>query len=331
MKKPLIIVAGILLLAALAVLQFGSVADEQPDTSLILYGNVDIREVQLGFRVSGRLQEMSLEEGDAVVEGNLLASLDDLPFAEALAVDEAQLQKAQFELQGLENGSRPQEISLARARVEAATALLTKSQQDLERQQQLIKEDVGSQRLLDAALAMRNQARAELAMHRANLDLAIEGPRQEDLAAARAAVSAAEARKSMSSTRLQDTTLYSPANGTIMTRVREPGAMLSTGEPVYVLSLTDVKYVRAYVEESQLGNVRPGTAVNLKTDSSDKRFKGQIGFVSPRAEFTPKTVETAELRTDLVYRLRIVVDDTEDSLRQGMPVTIEVALNNNQQ
>jgi HlyD family secretion protein len=110
----------------------------------------------------------------------------------------------------------------------------------------------------------------------------------------------------------------------VLTRVREPGSMVSAAAPVYTLSLRDPVYVRAYVGERQLGQVVPGTAVTVRSDSSDKTYQGQVGFVSPRAEFTPKSVETTELRTDLVYRLRIVVADPDDALRQGMPVTIQV-------
>ena len=107
-----------------------------------------------------------------------------------------------------------------------------------------------------------------------------------------------------------------------MTRVREPGAMVSVGSPVYTLSLTDKVYVRAYVAEPHLGRVSPGTGVQILTDAGGRSYSGQIGFVSPRAEFTPKSVETPALRTDLVYRLRIVVTDADSGLRQGMPVSV---------
>ena len=100
--------------------------------------------------------------------------------------------------------------------------------------------------------------------------------------------------------------------------------MLSVGAPVYTLSLTDTVYVRAYVSETHLGKLAPGATVYVTSDSSDRRYQGQVGFISPRAEFTPKTVETPELRTDLVYRLRIVVAEADQALRQGMPVTVEV-------
>ena len=148
----------------------------------------------------------------------------------------------------------------------------------------------------------------------------------EDIAAARADLAAATAQRAQAQTQLDDTELYAPSNGTLLARVREPGSMLSQGMPVFTLSLTNPVYVRAYAAEPNLGDVAPGTSVTVATDSSDRIYHGQIGFVSARAEFTPKTVQTTDLRTDLVYRLRIVVDDGDEALRQGMPVTVTVPL-----
>jgi HlyD family secretion protein len=110
-----------------------------------------------------------------------------------------------------------------------------------------------------------------------------------------------------------------------MSRVLEPGSMVTSQTPVYTLSLPDPVYVRAYAAEPQLGQVAPGTPVQVTTDSSSQVYRGHIGFVSPKAEFTPKTVETTALRTDLVYRLRIIIPKSDEGLRQGMPVTIQVA------
>ncbi len=107
-----------------------------------------------------------------------------------------------------------------------------------------------------------------------------------------------------------------------MTRSREPGAMLGVGAPVYTVSLAHNVYIRAYVDEPSLGLAVPGASVTIATDTLGKEYRGQIGFVSPRAEFTPKSVETPALRSDLVYRLRIVVTNADEFLRQGMPVTV---------
>ena len=124
---------------------------------------------------------------------------------------------------------------------------------------------------------------------------------------------------------LHDTTLVAPSDGTLMTRALEPGSMLNAGSTVLTLSLTRPVWVRAYIDEPNLGQMQPGRELLLYTDGRpDKPYHGKVGFVSPTAEFTPKTVETPDLRTDLVYRLRIIVTDADDALRQGMPVTVKV-------
>ena len=294
------------------------------DAGLTLYGNVDIREVDLGFRVAGRLRAMHFEEGDAVAAGELLAELDAQPLREALAVAEAGVLQAQAQLDRLNSGSRPQEVQQAQARVAEAEAASENAELELARQQGLFDDGLNSRHALDAALARRDQNAARLRASQEALGLAEEGFRQEDIAAAGAALAAALARRDQAKTQVQDAQLLAPSPGVILTRTQEPGAILKVGSPVYTLSLLETLYVRAYVDEANLGRVVPGTVVRIRTDSTERAFSGQVGFVSPRAEFTPKTVETPELRTDLVYRLRIVVADPNSRLRQGMPVTVEV-------
>jgi len=324
MKKRILI---LLLLAAAGFAAFATYRfwpGEAGREGLTLYGNVDIREVQLGFRVPGRLEEMRFEEGDAVTAGTLLATLDQRPQRDALAVAEARVAEARARLAELRAGSRPQEIEQARARVDEAQAALQNAEKEYKRQRELTLQNLSSQGLLDNALAQRDAGAARLAAAREALGLAVEGARAEDITAAEAALAGAIALRDQAATQLEDTQLVAPNNGIILTRVREPGAILAAGAPVYTLSLTDTIYVRAYVEEPHLGQVAPGARVTITTDSAGTQYTGQVGFISPRAEFTPKSVETPELRTDLVYRLRIVVPDADEGLRQGMPVTIRL-------
>jgi HlyD family secretion protein len=297
---------------------------EENTGALTLYGNVDIREVQLGFRVGGRLQKMHFEEGDSVSAGDLLASLDAQPLREALAVAAAGVLQAQARLDRANTGSRPQEIQQAEARVSEAEAALENAVHELTRQREMFDKGLSSKRSLDSAIAQHDQNKARLAANREALGLAVEGFRKEDIAEAQAGLIAANAQRDQLQTRVDDASLFAPSAGVIQTRAREPGAMLAMGAPVYTLSLTDTVYVRAYVGETNLGKLSPGSAVYVHSDSSSKKYSGQVGFISPRAEFTPKTVETPELRTDLVYRLRIVLANPDQALRQGMPVTVEM-------
>jgi HlyD family secretion protein len=317
-----------LLVAVLLALAAGAAWFSQRDAGgngpLLLYGNVDIREVELAFRQPGRLARMAVDEGDAVQAGDVLAELDPQPYRDALAAARAEVQRAQAEFDKLQQGFRPQEIAQARQAQLQAEAAFRNAEAEYLRQRELAKAGLTSQRLLDAAQSARDQAAAALAAAREALGLQREGYRREDIAAAAARLAATEAALSQAQTALDDTRLVAPADATVLARVREPGSMLGTRDAVYTLSLRDPVYVRAYVSEPDLGRLVPGARATVRSDSSEREYVGQVGFISPRAEFTPKSVETTDLRTDLVYRLRIVVADADDGLRQGMPVTIRV-------
>ncbi|MEM9300868.1 MAG: secretion protein HlyD [Pseudomonadota bacterium] len=315
---PVALIAG-----AGAWFAFGLDRTGAQDGPLMLYGNVDIREVDLAFRVGGRLESLAFEEGDAVTAGDALAGLDAEPFEQSLAVADAQVRQAASNLDKLRAGFRPQEIRRSAARVDEATADRDNALAEVERLRDLISDGATSQRDLDAATARNDAAEARLASALEDLALLEEGFRSEDIAAAEAQLALAEAQADEARTRLADTALLAPSDGTIISRVRERGAILGPGEAVFTLSLDTPVEVRAYVDEPNLGSVRPGMQVSIGTDSSDERFPGQVGFISPRAEFTPRTVETEALRTDLVYRLRIIVEDPDGFLRQGMPVTVD--------
>ena len=294
------------------------------DDALRLYGNVDIREVQLAFRQSGRVAQMNFDEGDHVETGERMAALDAQPFREALAAADATVAVAQADLDKLHRGLRPQEIVQAQEALNQALAVAKDAERNFNRQSQLITSGATSQKAADAARAARDQATARVNAARAAYSQAAEGFRKEDIAAGQARLAAAQAARAQAATALADTVLAAPSTGTIIARVREPGSMVVSQSPTYSLSLDAPVYVRAYVSEPDLGRIAPGMQVRVRSDSSDKVYQGQIGFISPRAEFTPKTVETADLRTDLVYRLRIVVTNADAALRQGMPVTIDV-------
>ncbi len=292
---------------------------------LTLYGNVDIRQVQLGFRVSGRIAGMKVEEGDAVHRGQTLATLDAGPYQDSVHAAEAQVTALKAAFDKLVAGPRPAEIDQARAVHEERTAELQLAQQAFDRARQLRPSDAISQADLDQAAANRAAATARLSSARESLRLLEEGSRAEDIAVARANLEAAEASLAGARTALADTELKAPADAIVLSRVREPGSIISPSDTVYVLSLAERVWVRTYIGEPMLGLIRPGMHVEVLSDSApDKPYSGHIGFISPVAEFTPKSVETPELRTDLVYRLRVIVDDADPGLRQGMPVTVRI-------
>jgi HlyD family secretion protein len=292
---------------------------------LTLYGNVDIRQVQLGFRVGGRIAESMVDEGDVVTAGTILARLDARPYEDSVRAAEAQAATQRATLDKLVAGPRAAEIAQARAVHAERLADLQNAQQAFSRARDLRANRTVSQASLDQATAARDMAAARADSAREALRLLEEGTRIEDIAAARANLQGAEASLSSARTSLGDTALKAPAGGVILSRVREPGAIVSPSDTVFVLSLNEPVWVRSYIAEPNLGRIHPGMAVEVVSDTHpDKPHRGTIGFISPVAEFTPKSVETPELRTDLVYRLRIIIDRADPSLRQGMPVTVRV-------
>jgi HlyD family secretion protein len=226
----------------------------------------------------------------------------------------------------MEAGNRPEEIAQAEALVAEREATVLNAKVTLDRAEKLLKTATGTQKTYDDALAVNRQAEAQLNSSRQALRLMKIGFRKEDIDLSRAQLAEKEAAVQVAARQLADADLIAPSAGVVLSRVREAGAIVNTGDTVFVLSLTSPVWVRSYVSEPDLGRIRPGQEVDLRSDAARARpLKGRIGFISTTAEFTPKTVETRELRTALVYRVRIVADDPEGVLRQGMPMTITTA------
>ena len=300
-------------------------------SSLVLYGNVDIRTVNSSFRVSGRLMQLNYEEGDPIKQGDLLAKLDAKPYQNAVNQAKANLMVKQAQLDLMINGYRKEEVAQAAAQVLQNQASYDYAENNYQRMVKLMKSLSISKDQLENSLTLRNQANANLQTAKQKFDQLTNGYRKEEIEAAQATLQAAQAELDQAELNLLDTELYSPTDGTILTRAVESGTMLTAGSPIYAISIDRPVWVRAYIDEVNLHQAIPGRTVYVYTDSQpDKTYIGQIGFVSPTAEFTPKTVETPVLRTDLVYRLRIQIRQTgegqaDDMLRQGMPVTIKFA------
>ena len=294
------------------------------DAALKLYGNVDIRQVDLGFRVGGRIDSIAFEEGARVPAGATIATLDAQPLRDALTAAEARESVAAAELARTKAGSRPQEVAQAAARVAEAEAGLARAREDHQRRSGLVKTGAISRAVYDATVAQLRAAEAQVKAANEALSLAREGARVEDRQASAAQRQAAAADAARARTQVNDAVLTAPNAGTILTRAREPGAIVQPGETVVTLTIDRPLRVRAYVAEADLSRIRPGMAVEVSADGNPKIFHGIIAHISPTAEFTPKTVQTEDLRTDLVYRVRINVADPDDTLRQGQPVTVAI-------
>jgi len=299
----------------------------EDEAHLVLQGNIDVRQVNLAFKVEGRITSLEVDEGDKVETEQLLAALDKKYFEDDLRVVRARRDNAVANLSRLEHGSRPEEIASAKAQSAEQRASLKRAEQDFDRAERLVGQGAVSRETFDQAKAALDEAKARLKAAEEAERMAVIGPRHEDIDAARAELAAEEAAVIQSERRLTDSELFAPSNGIILTRAREKGAIVAPGETVFTLTLASPVWVRTYVNERDLGRIHPGMPATVTTDSApDKAYHGQIGFISPTAEFTPKTVETRELRTNLVYRLRVIVDNPDNGLRQGMPVTVALDL-----
>lgn len=332
MQKKIIPIA-LALLAAVGVAWY---LTHRHDTSneIVLYGNVDLRQVDLAFNDSQRVVEVLVQEGDRVRKGQVLALLDTSRIMPQLDQAEAQADAQSAVVQRLRNGSRPQEIAQARANLALAQADAGQARSSYVRIKTVFQSSSGravSRQDLDNAKAQWDVAEARVAVNHKALELAVIGPRKEDIAQAEAMLAADQANVALLKQQLADATLKAPLDAVVRSRIAEPGDMASPQKTAFTLAITDPKWVRAYVSESELGLVRPGMPASVQVDSfPNRRFDGWVGFISPVAEFTPKTVETPDLRSSLVYEIRVFVKDTGDDLRLGMPATVHLPLRTQQ-
>lgn len=331
-RRGIVIAAMVLLLgaAALAWAWWQRDAAGENTRTLLLYGNVDQRQVSLAFNTAERIAELTVREGDKVVPGQVLGRLDTRTPRLRVAQADAQIAVAAQALARLKAGTRPEEIAQARAALAAAAADAEFAAQQLARLQAARDDTAGravAQQDLDSAAAKRKVALAQRDSAGKALALAIAGPRREDIAQAEAQLAAARADKALAERQVEESELKAPIAAVVRARLLEPGDLASPQRPVFTLAITQPKWVRAFVPEPPLSQIRPGMAAQVSTDSApDKPLSGRIGFIASVAEFTPKSVQTEELRTSLVYEVRIEVDDPQDTLRLGMPATVHIAL-----
>lgn len=278
MKKRVLIL--VIFLSIIGGIYFYNHQEKPNPDELELFGNIEIRQVDLSFRVEGKIAKMMAEEGDAVKKGQLLAYLEDTNY------------KATYEKD--------------LANIEMNKALSTNASEKYQRHIPLCADGTTSKQECDDMLNTKNSTRASL--------------------------SASIASSKGSRKNLADTRVFAPEDGIIMTRIQEPGAVAEPSQPIYTMAKSKPVWVRAYIPEPNLANVKYGMTAKVFTDTINpetgkpREYVGQVGYISPVAEFTPKTVQTEDLRTDLVYRVRIYIYDIDEYLRQGMPVTVKLDL-----
>jgi HlyD family secretion protein len=328
MKKPLKIILILLVIAGIVFAGWTFIPSSETDeTRLTLYGNIDIRQVELSFHDPEHIKQIVVQEGERVKQGQLLAVQDLERFQYAVDSAEAKLEVQQQVLDRLIRGSRPEEINIAQADVKGEAAAVRFAQKELNRMLALAKKKLISTEAADRARAELDSAREKLNALIEQQSLTVIGPRQEDILAAQAQLKADASALKLAKKIWQDGHIYAPHDGVIQDRILEPGDMAGAQNPVFTLALIDPVWARSYVSEQDLGKLRPGMVAHINTDSyPGKSYPGWVGYISPTAEFTPKAVETTELRTSLVYQLRVYACNPQNQLRLGMPVTVTIPL-----
>lgn len=309
-----------------AALLLGACGRQKPGAGpgeLVLSGNLEVTDAQLAFKVPGRVAERLVAEGQRVTAGQLVARLDDAEPVQELALRRAELAAVRAALAELEAGARPQEIAAADAVVRSAEAERERTRLDFARQQELLEQKAISTREFEAAQAQLKVANARAAETAERAKLIKAGPREETIQQARARVEQAVAAVALAQARLDNTRLASPLGGAVLSHHIEPGEFVSAGTPIVTVADTAHMWVRAYVNQTDLGLVRLGQKVDVRIDTfPDRTYPGTIGFIASEAEFTPKTVQTPKERVKLVFRLKVDVDNPKDELKSGMPADV---------
>jgi len=287
--------------------------------TLVVHGNIETDNARLSFKVAGRMIERAVDEGQRVEAGALIARLDDTELVQELAVRHAETAVAAAALAELEAGSRPQEIAAMEATRRSAEAERDRAQLEYARQEALRASNVNAERELEMARATRQATTARVAELGERLALLREGPRAEVIEQARARLEQARAAVALAETRVANARLTASAAGVVLAKHAEPGEFLGIGAPVVTVTDNSRVWLRGYVGQLDLDRLKLGQAIEVVVDAfPDRTFLGRLAFISPEAEFTPKTVQTGKERVTYVFRIRIDLENKDGALKAGM-------------
>ena len=327
MKKKLTIALIILLISFISYKIYSNIFLKN-ENNLTFYGNIDTRTVNVGFRFLGKIENITKDEGEIVKKDEVLVKLDTASLEKSLEELNEKIFASKLELSKLQTGYRQEEILEAKAAMEEAIENLNKTKDTYNRQTNLFKTKSTSEENFTISQLNYKQALATLDKAKALYELRKNGYRDEDIKIQESNLKSLEIQAEKLKIDLNDSVIKAPVDGVILTRFKEIGAITNAGESILEIAKTDEFWVRAYIDEKNLGNIKPGLKMSVQTDSRSENYEGVIGFISPVAEFTPKNIETQELRADLVYSFRVIVKNPDDKIRQGMPVTLKIAQNN---
>ncbi|WP_243315120.1 efflux RND transporter periplasmic adaptor subunit [Geothrix paludis] len=318
-------IAMMVLLGGAAFLATG--CGNHQESRLKLSGNIEVIQVEASFRVAGKVIERPVDEGQTVQAGQLLARLDARDLEQQVAMRRADAATAKAALDAMLAGSRKEEIAASKAALEQAQADLQRLEPDEARIRDLQQKGILSVRDYEASRAALETARGKVQQADQQYTLVRKGPRKEDIDQARARYDQAQQALALAQTQLGYATLTAPSAGVILSKNVEPMEYVSPGTAVVTMADLSQVWLRAYVEEADLGRVKVGQKAFVTSDSfPGKRYEGRVAFIASEAEFTPKSVQTSRERTKLVYRIKIDIPNPAMELKPGMPVDAEISL-----
>ena len=300
---------------------------KRPEAHLKLSGNIEVVQVEASFRVAGRVLERPVEEGQVVQAGQLLARLEARDLEQQVAMRQADAATARAALGALRAGSRREEIEASKAALEQASADLRRLEPDEARLRDLRQQGILSTRDYESTRAALEAARAKVRQADQQATLVQKGPRQEDIDQAQARFEQAQQALALAQTQQGYATLLAPTAGVILSKNIEPMEFVAPGTSVVTMANLGQVWLRAYVEEADLGRVKVGQKASVSSDTyPGKRYEGRVSFISSEAEFTPKSVQTRKERAKLVYRIKIEIPNPAMELKPSMPVDAEITL-----
>ncbi|HEY3382859.1 MAG TPA: HlyD family efflux transporter periplasmic adaptor subunit [Vicinamibacterales bacterium] len=334
--NPVILVSMVLSLA----LPLAGCKPKTPSDRVRASGNVEATEVQISAQVGGRLLDLKVVEGSRVANGDILAQIDTTDAELALRRATADRDQAKAQLALLLAGARSEDIRQAEAQVRTAEADvvavrddLSSAETDLVRFESLLKSNSGSQKQRDDAATRRDVSKARLQAADERVRAAREtvvrlrnGARPEEIAGARARLAATEAQIATLQQNIKDATVVAPVTGIVTQKLADVGEILAPRTPIVTIVDLDHAWANIYIDEPAVPRVHIGQAATIFTDAGGGGIGGTVTFISPKAEFTPRNVQTAEERSKLVYRIKVSVDNQKGVLKQGMPVEADVPL-----
>ncbi|MCK6467933.1 MAG: efflux RND transporter periplasmic adaptor subunit [Candidatus Brocadia sinica] len=331
MKLLVVVIPVVLIIPGLAYLYLQG-RSHNGSNIIRVSGNIEVTDAEVSFKISGRVDKRLVDEGEVVREGDVVALLDSSDLASEVEIRRAELQMAQADLSELEAGSRPEEIAEAEAKLAAAKADKEHLESDFHRAMELYQKHAISAEEYIHAKGTYEVAVARMQEAEERFKLIKEGPRKERIEQARARVKQARAALKLAQIRLGYAKLVSPLSGIVLSKNIEPGEYVAPGTPIVTIGDLERPWLRAYIDETDLGRVKVGQRVKVTTDTyPDKVYEGYISFIAPEAEFTPKNVQTQKERVKLVYRVKVEMANPDMELKPGMPADADILVDQTQE